>query len=155
MQQARKAKPNSRARDEVSSATSTEAGPMDQPSPTTDNESGTNDSNEPTQQLPQSGDQLQRELKRLEAENKILSDANDSLEQKLIALQERQADQEHAHTALAAQHQHVLRLIRAAESEFYDIHLSDICASGSGSIDWACSFGKMVAALKPMFMYRE
>lgn len=106
-------------------------------------------------QLPQPDYQAQRELKRLEAENRILSDANDSLEQKLAAFQERQAEQEHAHTALTAQHQHVLRLIRAAESAFYDIHLSDICASASVGIDWAHSFGKLVAAIKPIFLYRE
>jgi hypothetical protein len=119
---------------------------------------GTNDATaiqQPPQELPSPADQAQREIKRLEAENKILSDANDSLEGKLAALMEDKAEREHAHTALVAQHQQLVRLIRTAQSASYDIQCYDICAPASGTIDWPRCFGKLLAALRATFMYHD
>lgn len=110
---------------------------------------------QPPHELPSPADQAQREIKRLEAVVKILSEANDSLEAKLAAFQEFQAEREHAHAALVAQHQQLMRLIRAAESTFYDLHVSDICAPTSGTIDWPRCFGKLVVALRAVFMYHD
>jgi hypothetical protein len=108
---------------------------------------------QPPQELPSPADHAQREIKRLEAEIKILSEANDSLDAKLAAFLEFQAEREHAHTALVAQHQQLMRLICAAESTFYDLHVSDICAPASETIDWPRCFGKLVAALRAAITY--
>jgi hypothetical protein len=110
---------------------------------------------QPPQELPSPADQAQQEIKRLEAEVKMLSEANDSLEAKLAAFQEFQAEREHTHTALVAQHQQLMRLIPAAESTFYDIQCYDICAPASETIDWPRCFGKLLAALRATFMYHD
>jgi hypothetical protein len=101
------------------------------------------------------GAQLEHEVQKLLAEKKILTEAYDSMEQRLDALQAQYADKEHTHIALNAQLQHLLRMIRAAESTFYHLHVSNICAPMDGAIDWPRTYGKLVAALKPVFLFRD
>jgi predicted nuclease with TOPRIM domain len=95
------------------------------------------------------------ELKRVQAECKIWSDAIDALEKKLEAFHMKYDELKHEHTALAAQNEYVMGLVRSAEAAFYDIVTNDVFTAHQHTpVDWAGCCGKLVAALRPIFTHR-
>jgi hypothetical protein len=93
-------------------------------------------------------------VKRLQAECRMWSDACEAQEKKLESFLLKYDELKHEHAAVVAQHDYIWRMIHSAEASFYDIIQQDVCAHGSGNVDWAACYGKLVAAVRPILTHR-
>jgi archaellum component FlaC len=93
-------------------------------------------------------------IHRMQAENKMLGDALAGMENKLESFRLKYDELKHEHTSTMANNVHLAQLIRAAEASFYEILENQICKPES-TIDWALCYGRLVAAVRPVFMHRQ
>ena len=97
-------------------------------------------------------EQLQKELKSVQAELKIHKDAWASEADKYASLSAKVDLNSHEQAAVTARLTHVMKLIRAAESAYYEQFTTHDCFDADG---WREMYQKLVRAAMPLFMHRE